>query len=70
MVAMSSTGDDPTVHVDDIIVVEGADHLADGVGLTDGGKELVAQPLALGRAADNAGDVDEPHVGGNDPPQS
>ena len=52
---------DPGVDVDDVVVVEGAHHLADGVGLADGGQELVAQPLPLRRAAHEAGDVDEGH---------
>ena len=38
---------DPGVDVDDVVVVEGPHHLADGVGLADGGQELVAQPLPL-----------------------
>ena len=50
---------DLAVDVDDVRVVEGADHLADRVGLADVGQELVAQPLPLGGAADDAGDVDE-----------
>ena len=42
------------VDVHDVGVVEGADHLADRVGLADVGEELVAQPLALAGAADDA----------------
>ena len=38
---------DPGVDVDDVVVVEGAHHLADGVGLADGGQELVAQAFPL-----------------------
>ena len=30
--------------MDDVVVLEGAHHLADGVGLADGGEELVAEP--------------------------
>jgi len=33
--------------------------MADGVGLTDVGEELVAQAFALGRAFDKAGDIGE-----------
>ena len=50
---------DLAVDVDDVAVLEGAHDLADRVGLTDVGEELVAQPLPLGRAAHDAGDVDE-----------
>ncbi len=38
---------DARVDVDDVVVVEGAHHLADGVGLADGRQELVAQPLSV-----------------------
>ena len=40
---MSSDGIDPGVDVDNVVVVKGPHHLADGVGLPDGGEELVAQ---------------------------
>jgi hypothetical protein len=43
----------------DVLVVEAADHLDDGVDLADVGQELVAEALALARALDQAGDVDE-----------
>ena len=65
-VSMSPAGVDPAVDVDDVVVVEGAHHLADGVGLADGRQELVAQALALRGAAHEAGDVDERHGGRND----
>ena len=52
---------DAAVDVDDVLVVERADDLADRVGLADVREELVAQALALGRALDDAGDVDERH---------
>ena len=57
---------DLAVDVDDVRVAERADDLADRVGLADVGEELVAQPLARARAADDAGDVDERHGGRND----
>ena len=60
-------GRDLAVDVDDVAVLERADHLADRVGLADVGEELVAQALALGRAAHDAGDVDERHRRGQDP---
>ena len=59
-------GIDPAVDVDDVVVVEDPDHLADGVALADGGQELVAQALALRGAPDDAGDVDEGHRGRHD----
>ena len=61
IVSMSSRGVDLAVDVHDVGVVEGADDLADRVGLADVGEELVAQALALGGALDDAGDVDERH---------
>ena len=45
--------------VDHVLVVEAADDVDDRVGLADVGQELVAEALALGRAGDQAGDVDE-----------
>ena len=43
----------------DIGGFEAAHHMDDGVDLADVGEELVAEALALGRAAHQAGDVDE-----------
>ena len=45
--------------VDHVRVVEAAHDVHDGVGLADVRQELVAEPLALGGAGDQAGDVDE-----------
>ena len=53
--------------LDDLLVLEAAHHMGDGVGLPDIGEELVAQPLALGGPGDEAGDVHEFHRGGNLP---
>src|SRR5579875_1173686 len=50
---------DPPFYVDDVVVGEGPHHLADGVGLADGGQELVAQPLPARRAPHQPGDVHE-----------
>src|SRR3712207_9204539 len=50
---------DLAVDVHDVGVGEDADDLADRVALADVGQELVAQPRALGGAADDAGDVHE-----------
>ena len=52
--------------VHDVVVGEAADDLRDRVGLADVREELVAEALALARAADDAGDVDERHGGGQD----
>lgn len=52
---------DLAVDVDDVLVLEGPDDLADRVGLADVREELVAQALALRSALDDAGDVDEVH---------
>ena len=54
-------GIDLTGHVGDVVVGEHPDHLADGVAFADVGQELVAEPGTLGRALDEAGDVDERH---------
>ena len=56
---MSARRADLAVDVHDVAVLERAHDLADRVGLADVGEELVAQPLPLGRAAHDAGDVDE-----------
>ena len=50
---------DPALDVGDIVVLEAAHHMGDGVDLADVGQELVAEPLALGGAANEAGDIDE-----------
>lgn len=52
-------GRDLAVDVDDVLVLEGTDDLADRVGLADVREELVAQALALARTAHDARDVDE-----------
>ena len=43
----------------DVVVLETAQHMDDGVDLADVGEELVAQAFALRCAAHEAGDVDE-----------
>ena len=50
----------------DVAVLEAAHHVHDGVDLADGGEELVAEPLALGGAAHQAGDIDEDDARRND----
>ena len=52
-------GIDRVLDVDDVVVLEAAHDVGDGVGLADVGEELVAEALALGGAAHEAGDVDE-----------
>ena len=51
--------------MDDVLVLEAAHHVGDGIGLTDIGQELVAQPFALGGAGDQSGDIDKLHGGGD-----
>jgi hypothetical protein len=43
----------------DVVIFETAQHMDDGVNLTDIGEELVAQPFTLGRAAHEARNVDK-----------
>ena len=52
--------------VDDVVVVEAADHVDDGVALADVGEEVVALAFALGGAGDEAGDVDDVDRGRDD----
>ena len=52
--------------VDDLGVVEAADDVRDGIGGADVAEELVAEAFALGRAFDEAGDIDELHGGGDE----
>ena len=50
---------DPAFDMGDVVVLEAAHHMGDGVDLADVGEELVAEPLAFRGAAHQAGDVDE-----------
>ncbi len=50
----------------DVVILEAAQHMDDGVDLADVGEELVAEPFALGGAAHQAGDVDEADAGRDD----
>ena len=45
--------------VHDVVVLEAAHDVRDRIGLADVRQELVAETFALGRAGDQAGDVDE-----------
>ena len=42
-----------------VVIVETAQHISDGVDFADVGEKLIAQPFALGRAFDEAGNVHE-----------
>ena len=44
-----------------VIVVEAAEHMQYGIGFADVGQELIAQPLALGSALHQSGDIDNLH---------
>jgi hypothetical protein len=50
---------DAVLDVGDVVVLEAAQHVGDGVHLADVRQELVAEALALGGAAHEAGDIDE-----------
>ena len=50
----------------DIVVVEAAEHVDDGVAVANIGEELVAETLAFGGAFDETGDVDNLDGGGYD----
>ena len=52
---------DSALDMDDVRIGEGAEHLADGVGLADVGEELVAEPGAFAGPFDDARDIDEGH---------
>src|SRR5207237_501838 len=54
---------DGVLDVHDVRVLEGADDVEDGVGLANVGQELVAEALALRRAAHQSRDVDDFEVG-------
>ena len=56
-------GVDAVGYVDDVLILEAAHHVGDGIGLADVGEELVAQAFTLGGARHQAGDVDELHGG-------
>ena len=51
-------------HMHDVLIVEAAHHMHNGVALPDVGQKLVAQALALGGALDQAGNVHKFHHGG------
>ena len=53
------------VDMGDIVVVEAAEHMYDGIGLADVGQELVAQALALGSTLYQTGNIDNLDRGGH-----
>ena len=57
-------GVDLAVHMNDVFVGEGPNHLANGVGFPNIGEEGVTAALAVGSTLDDAGDVDKGHGGG------
>ena len=50
--------------MDDVVVVEAAHDVDDGVGFADVGEELVAQAFAFARACNQTGNIDELDDGG------
>ena len=49
------------IHMGDVVIFKTAQHMGDGVAFADIGKELVAEPLPLRRAFDEACDVHKGH---------
>ncbi len=58
---------DRAVHVGHVRVVEAAQHVEDGVGFTDVGKELVSKTFSPARTFDQARDVHDLDRGGDGP---
>jgi hypothetical protein len=52
--------------VGDVVILEAAQHMRDGIDFADVGQELVAQPFALRCTAHQARDIDERNAGGDD----
>ena len=59
MISRSRTGSTGAHDVLHVGVLEAADHVHDGVHLTDVGQELVAQPLTFAGTFDQTRDIDE-----------
>ena len=57
---------DPVLDMLDVVVLEAAQDMDDGVHFADVGEELVAEAFALRRALHQAGDVDEGQLGRDD----
>ena len=56
---------DVAVNVSDVVVVEAAQHMNDGICFADVSQELVAQAFALRRALHQAGNVNNLHRSGD-----
>ncbi len=56
-------GIDVARHMDNVVVLEAAHHMGDGVDLADVAEKLVAESLALAGPGHQAGDIDEFHLG-------
>jgi len=59
MTSRSRTGSTAPITVLDVVVLEAADDVDDGIDLADVRQELVAEPFALARALDQPRDVHE-----------
>jgi len=57
---------DSPVDMGDVVILEAAQNVRDGVDFTDVGQELVAEAFPLGRAAHQAGNVHKRDAGGDD----
>ena len=49
----------------DVAVVEASQHVDDGIGVSNVGEELVAEPFAFRRPLDESGDIDDLDGGGD-----
>ncbi len=57
---------DAAFDMGDVVVLEAAQHMHDGIDFADIGEELVAEAFTLRRAAHEAGDIDEGDAGRDD----
>ena len=57
---------DPALDMGDVVVLEAAKNVQDGIDAANSAQELVAQPLALGRATHQPRDVDHLELGLDD----
>ena len=60
---MSESGIHLPGHVDDVAILEAANHLKNRVDLANVAEELVAQPFTFASSLDDPGNVDEPQRG-------
>ena len=65
--SLSLTGSTETVHMHDVGVVEASQHMEDGIGFPDIGKELVPETFSLACAFHKPGYVDNLHGGRGQP---